>query len=171
MIICAAGDSHGAIDRLFSGILDFERSLGVCFEVVLHVGDFGIWPDASRIDRATRNHDGAGDFPTWFAENRHAPRRTIFIKRNHEDFVWLDEQPDGEVLPGLFYLKNGRRMTVESEGRTMAGSVVVSVLRILGAIRLLSKDMPIVTIPERRSIHSSRVGVSMCCWCMMRRPG
>ena len=44
MIICAAGDNHGAIDMLYSEILDFEGALNVCFEVVLHVGDFGIWP-------------------------------------------------------------------------------------------------------------------------------
>jgi hypothetical protein len=115
MIICAAGDNHGAIDRLYSDIHNFENALNVRFEIVLHVGDFGIWPDVTRIDRATRNHEGAGDFPTWFAEKRRAPRRTIFIKGNHEDFVWMDEQPDAEVLPGLFYLNNGKRMTLEAE--------------------------------------------------------
>jgi predicted phosphodiesterase len=119
MIICAAGDNHGAIDRLYSDIHNFENALNVRFEIVLHVGDFGIWSDVTRIDRATRNHDGAGDFPTWFAEKRRAPRRTIFIKGNHEDFVWMDEQPDAEVLPGLFYLKNGKRMTLEAEGQTI----------------------------------------------------
>lgn len=35
------------------------------------------------------------------------PRPTLFIKGNHEDFVWLDGQDDPEVLPGLFYLGNG----------------------------------------------------------------
>lgn len=77
------------------------------FEWVLHVGDFGVWPDPHRIDKATRKHDGAGDFPTWWSERRAAPRRTVFIKGNHEDFVWLDAQPEPEVLPNLFYLRNG----------------------------------------------------------------
>jgi hypothetical protein len=36
--------------------------------VVLH--DFGVWPDPDRIDKAKRDHDCAGDFPVWFAENR-----------------------------------------------------------------------------------------------------
>jgi hypothetical protein len=31
----------------------------------------------------------------------------LFIKGNHEDFVWLDAQPSSEVLPGLHYLRNG----------------------------------------------------------------
>lgn len=107
MILCAAGDIHGAIDHLYEDVLAFEAALGVRFEWVLHVGDFGIWPDPERIDRATRHHDGAGDFPAWLAERRSAPRRTLFIKGNHEDFVWLDTQPDREVLPNLVYLPNG----------------------------------------------------------------
>lgn len=110
MLICAAGDIHGAMDRLYDDVLAFEESLGVRFDYVLHVGDFGVWPDPDRVDKATRKHDGAGDFPVWFAENRAAPRPTVFIKGNHEDFVWLDEQLDAgrrEILPGLTYLPSG----------------------------------------------------------------
>jgi len=105
MIICAAGDIHGARDVMYEEVLAFEEALGVRFEWVLHVGDFGVWPDPDRCDRATRRHDGAGDFPVWWAERRAAPRPTLFIKGNHEDFVWLDDQSDAEVLPGLFYLR------------------------------------------------------------------
>lgn len=107
MILCVAGDIHGALDRMFADILTFEAALSMPFDWVLHVGDFGVWPDPSRIDGATRRHDGAGDFPCWFTERRAAPRPTVFIKGNHEDFVWLDAQPNPEVVPGLFYLRNG----------------------------------------------------------------
>jgi hypothetical protein len=107
MILCAAGDIHGALDRLYEDVLAFEGSLGVRFEWVLHVGDFGVWPDPDRIDGATKRHDGAGDFPAWWAERRAAPRKTVFIKGNHEDFVWLDAQPGLELLANLFYLRNG----------------------------------------------------------------
>lgn len=107
MLICAAGDIHGAIGRLYEDILSFEMSLGAPFDWVLHVGDFGVWPDPERIDRATRNHDGAGDFSAWLAAKRPVPRRTVFIKGNHEDFAWLESQTDTEVLPGLTYLRNG----------------------------------------------------------------
>lgn len=110
MLICAAGDIHGAMDHLYEDVLAFESALGIRFEWVLHVGDFGIWPDPNRVDKATKKHDGAGDFPAWIAENRAPPRKTIFIKGTHEDFVWLDSQPRDEVLPGLFYLRNGRVM-------------------------------------------------------------
>ena len=114
MLICAAGDIHGALDQLYADVLAFERELGVRFDHVLHVGDFGIWPDPERVDKATRKHEGAGDFPAWLAGGRAAPRSTIFIKGNHEDFVWLDNRPDDRALPGLRYLRNG--MAIEIEG-------------------------------------------------------
>lgn len=41
---------------------------------------------------------------------------TLFIKGNHEDFVWLDDQPNPEVLPGLFYLRNGTRLDATIDG-------------------------------------------------------
>ncbi len=53
MLICAAGDIHGAMDRMYEDVLAFETALGVRFEWVLHVGDFGVWPDVNRIDKAT----------------------------------------------------------------------------------------------------------------------
>jgi predicted phosphodiesterase len=114
MLICAAGDIHGAMDRLYKNVLAFESLLGVRFDYVLHVGDFGIWPDPSRVDKATRRHEGAGDFPVWLSENRGAPRPTVFIKGNHEDFVWLDSRAKPEVLPDLTYLPNGR--TIDLRG-------------------------------------------------------
>jgi len=107
MLVCAAGDIHGALDRMYEDILAFEASLGVRFEHVLHVGDFGLWPDPDRVDRATRDHEGAGDFPRWFAERRAAPRPTVFIKGNHEDFEWLASLKSPKVLPGLTFLPNG----------------------------------------------------------------
>lgn len=107
MLICAAGDVHGALNRLYEDVLALEAGLRVRFDYVLQVGDFGIWPDANRIDRAARHHDGAGDFPRWLGERRAVPRRTLFIKGNHEDFAWLEGQRDGDVLPGLTYLRNG----------------------------------------------------------------
>ena len=70
MILCAASDIHGALDRLYEDVLAF------------------------------RKHDGAGDFPAWIGERRAAPRKTVFIKGNHEDFVWLDAQHGPEVLLG-----------------------------------------------------------------------
>lgn len=115
MFICAAGDIHGALDRFYDDILAFEVSLGIRFDWVLHVGDFGIWPDPTRIDRGTRNHEGAGDFCTWLEQSRAAPRRTVFIKGNHEDFVWLDAQKTDKILPNLSYLRNGHSIDLDTD--------------------------------------------------------
>jgi uncharacterized protein len=119
VIICAAGDSHGALDRLFDSIIAFEQCLGVPFDWVLHVGDLGIWPDPNRIDGATRRHDGAGDFLVWLAERRAAPRPTVFVKGNHEDFMWLHRQRRSELLPGLHYLPNAEVQEIGAVGEVL----------------------------------------------------
>jgi predicted phosphohydrolase len=121
MILCAAGDIHGALDRLYDDVQRFEDQLCVQFDWVLQVGDFGVWPDPARIDRASRNHDGAGDFAKWLEQARAAPRRTIFIKGNHEDFEWLESRRDTEILPDLWYLRSGCRQTLAgTEGDSVA---------------------------------------------------
>jgi predicted phosphodiesterase len=112
MLLCIAGDAHGRLDRMYSDILAFEVQLCLRFDAVLHVGDLGIWPDASCVDRATREHDGVGDFPAWLAAKKQAPRSTYFIKGNHEDFEWLERQQSREILPGLTYLPNGRILDI-----------------------------------------------------------
>jgi len=112
MLLVAAGDAHGRLDRLYADVLAFERELGRTFAHVLHVGDLGVWPDPARVDRATREHDGAGDFAAWQQEQRAAPRPTTFIQGNHEDFLWLAGREGTEVLPGLRYLANG--MTIST---------------------------------------------------------
>lgn len=109
LYLCAAGDIHGALSRMYNDVLDFEKHLGVTFDWVLQVGDFGVWPDPLRIDRASRKHDGAGEFSQWLKAGRAVPRRTVLIKGNHEDFVWLDAQQSPELLTGLQYLPNGNK--------------------------------------------------------------
>ena len=81
-----------------------EQDLGRAVDLVLQVGDFGIWPSEARVDEATRRHGGAGDFPRWLAENRRAPRPTVFIPGNHEDFDFLVDAGSGEILPDLHFL-------------------------------------------------------------------
>lgn len=61
MLICAAGDIHGSMERFCDDLPAFETALSARFDWVLHVGDFGIWPDPEKIDRGTRNHDSAGE--------------------------------------------------------------------------------------------------------------
>lgn len=81
-------------------------------------------PDPERVDKATRKHGGAGDFPAWLAERREPPRSTIFIKGNHEDFAWLDDRSDDRALPGLRSLRNGMAIEIEgSDGAVRVGGI------------------------------------------------
>jgi predicted phosphohydrolase len=119
MILCAAGDAHGALAALYRDVYDFAQHLRVTFTAVLHVGDFGIWPNPDKVDKATRKHDGAGDFPAWIKNKTKAPVKTVFIKGNHEDFDWLDVQPTSEISPNLFYLKNGTTIDLDTRHETI----------------------------------------------------
>jgi hypothetical protein len=67
-------------------------------------------------------HDGAGDFPAWLAAQRPVPRPTTFIQGNHEDFSWLAQHADRELLPGLRHLSNGSVMTLKNESCEPASS-------------------------------------------------
>jgi Icc-related predicted phosphoesterase len=120
MLVCAAGDIHGAIDQMFDHVLQFEQQLGVSFDVVLHVGDFGAWPDPGKLDKATVKRDGPGDFAKWVNENKTAPRTTVFIPGNHEDFDYLAKfvRPT-EILPGLTYLPSGEVLSFNLGGQTL----------------------------------------------------
>jgi hypothetical protein len=106
---------------MYEHVLRFEQTLGVNFEWVLQVGDFGVWPDPAFSDPATERHGGVGDFHRWLKARRPVPRRTAFIKGNHEDHVWLDKNArEGEILPGLTYIPNGTRIDLITNGQHLA---------------------------------------------------
>ncbi len=172
MLLCAAGDIHGGIDRLYADVLAFEASLDAEFAWVLHVGDFGVWPDPNRVDGASRRHDGAGDFPAWAAERRTAPRRTLFIKGNHEDFVWLDAQPTSEVLPGLHYLRNGTtcELAFGHEVLRVGGIGGCHVRRISSGPRGRCRGTRSATTRATRSQRSARTRTSTSSSRMTRPP-
>ena len=96
---------------MYAEVVAFESTLSIRFDYVLQVGDFGIWTNDGVVDRATRNHGDVGNFPIMWEENKVMPYSTIFIKGNHENFMWLEKQRI-EILPGLFYLKNGTRFNI-----------------------------------------------------------
>lgn len=110
MNICIAGDVHGQLDEFYKNIRDFELKSKISFDVVLQVGDLGVWTDAQNHDGITKLHNGTGDFPRWYKEKRIAPVKTYFINGNNEDFDFLDAvklSGDFEILGNLFYLPNG----------------------------------------------------------------
>jgi Icc-related predicted phosphoesterase len=116
MLFCVAGDVHGKISLLYQKVLAFEDRLNVRFDGLLQVGDFGIWPDLSKIDNSTKINsfgkpasEQSGDFAEWWAAKREVPIPTLFVKGNHEDFDFLYERKRQKkgLLPGLRCLPNG----------------------------------------------------------------
>ncbi|MCL4322168.1 MAG: metallophosphoesterase [Deltaproteobacteria bacterium] len=129
MNICVAGDVHGRIDKFYENIRDFELRLKINFDIVLQVGDFGIWIDEKNHDGTTKLHNGIGDFPEWYKEKRAVPVKTYFVNGNNEDFNFLNAvklSGDFEILKNLFYIPNGTAAKVEIENGSSKGSLVVA---------------------------------------------
>ncbi|MFW0883444.1 metallophosphoesterase family protein [Candidatus Acidulodesulfobacterium sp. H_13] len=110
MNICVAGDVHGRMDMLYESINNFELKLKIKFDVVLQVGDFGVWIDERNHDGTTKLYNGTGDFPEWYKHKRAVPIKTYFINGNNEDFGFLDAvklSGEFEIIKDLFYISNG----------------------------------------------------------------
>ncbi|MCL4428107.1 MAG: metallophosphoesterase [Deltaproteobacteria bacterium] len=116
MNICAAGDVHGRIDKFYGCIKKFESELKINFDVVLQVGDFGIWTDENYHDGITKFHKGTGDFPVWYREKKPVPVKTFFVNGNNEDFNFLNSiklSGDFEILKNLYYIPNGQVVEIK----------------------------------------------------------
>ena len=108
LLICAAGDCHGQLDRMYDTFAHMEATVGRQVDLVLQVGDLGVWPDPDRLDRATRERGDIGDYARWATEGRAVPRPTLFVPGNHEDMSVLAASPPPALLPGLHLLPWGR---------------------------------------------------------------
>lgn len=134
--IAIFGDVHGHLTLAYRLVKRWERETGAPIDLILQVGDLGAYPPPFRIDKATkrfaeRDPDELG-FATYFeggaeaeevlGPDAPAARRVaaplVFIRGNHEDFVFLAElAAGGDPLPAadpyakILYLPNGRRFT------------------------------------------------------------
>lgn len=108
--ILVAGDWHGNEDWALSVIRRVPSLLAhEPRRLILHLGDFGIWPD-----RAGQHY-----LARVAAQLAEVDAELWFIDGNHEDFPQLarlargDRTPDGRVVvrPGLFHLPRGYRWT------------------------------------------------------------
>jgi DNA repair exonuclease SbcCD nuclease subunit len=119
MLICAAGDCHGRLGLMYEVILDLEAQVGRKVDLVLQVGDLGIWPDSSRADKPTIRRAQTGDFEDWHKQGFRVPRPTIFIAGNHDDFNFLQTRKSGEILPDLIFLAWGDVWNFNTGGKTV----------------------------------------------------
>ena len=105
------GDLHGHIRAMYARAEQWQRARGHAIEVILQVGDFGVYPVPDRLDEEKREKYGPGDYASLEHEGWVSPIPTYFCKGNNEDFEALR----GPLLPGLHCVPNG---TVRTLGNT-----------------------------------------------------
>ena len=102
MNIAVFADIHGRILLAFKLCARWEQETGERLDLILQAGDMGIFPDVSRLDKATMRiaeHDPTElgfmkDFVEYADETAAVLAQTtcdlVFVRGNHEDHLWLD---------------------------------------------------------------------------------
>jgi hypothetical protein len=134
MNIAIFADLHGRILLCFKLCERWQRQTGEQIDLVLQAGDLGVFPDLSRLDKATIRHTQddpselgfVHDFADYKPEVAEQLANTtfplVFVRGNHEDQEWLDalEYPtDGplfaiDAYERIFCLKTGFPYTFNS---------------------------------------------------------
>jgi calcineurin-like phosphoesterase family protein len=102
MNIAVFSDVHGRILLAFALCARWERETGERIDLTLQAGDLGVYPDETRLDRATIKHAKADPeelgFLAHFVERKAEVAAIldstdcpmIFVRGNHEDHAFLD---------------------------------------------------------------------------------
>ncbi len=114
MNILLAGPVEGYLDALFDFAKTSQAHWTVC------AGDFGIWPDPERMDRASRSH-AALDFSKRYvgADARVIETSVLTIAGVHDDNRWLANRQSAnntEILSNVHWLAQGYRTAIGFEG-------------------------------------------------------
>lgn len=116
--ICIVGDIHGEIDLFVRKVKQVEIDHGK-IDLVLQVGDFGVFPIKENIDEKTISHGGSKDFEKYYydADNNYyydtgnkfiIPWSTYIIEGNHDDHKFLRTiNTNQEIFKNLRFIKNG----------------------------------------------------------------
>jgi hypothetical protein len=106
VIVAFLGDVHGHVFHSLGVLVRWQQEHRRRLDLIVQVGDLGVWPDPARADRATRRFaltdPGEFDFSRLFhlgedqavvpSEARKRLGGPIwFIRGNHEDDAWLQQ--------------------------------------------------------------------------------
>ena len=133
MLIAVFGDLHGKILLAYKLCQRWQKENKKNIDLVLQVGDLGVWPDPARLDKATARHVdteenelGFIDFANgsealydmFLGKNADALPDIYFIKGNHEDFDFLGSLAckhritiPVDAYHKLNYIPNGKAFT------------------------------------------------------------
>ncbi len=134
--IAVLGDLHGHLGLALLLLEKWEKKTKNSLDLILQVGDFGIWPYPSiRLDNATKRfskkdpeeisfegfYNGTSLLAKYFLEQRKIEAPIICIRGNHEDFYFLNSftRKRKELQPidhyqRIFYLANGESYLFQS---------------------------------------------------------
>ncbi|MEZ4866472.1 MAG: metallophosphoesterase [Caldilineaceae bacterium] len=108
MQIGIIGDIHGRVFHALAAVTIWQLTTGKPFDLLLHVGDLGAFPDPTQLDAATKRYLDADPAETDFSRmlqsqgeraailsdlRQHFATPIYFPRGNHEDFVWLNQLP------------------------------------------------------------------------------
>lgn len=125
MQIAILGDLHGRIYEALNACRQWEIKNSKQIDIILQLGDLGVWPFPERADKATRTFAEKYSSEYGFREFHNPSERVkkllselkanlIFVTGNHEDFQYLAEcttkEPvfSIEPLKRIYCLKNGQ---------------------------------------------------------------
>jgi len=112
--IFLSGPVEGFLSPFFDAVEASQASWAVC------AGDFGIWPDPARMDRASRQHGGL-EFSKYYvgAINREIRVPVLTIAGVHDDHQWLAQRKaanNTEILSNVHWLANGYKTQIGMHG-------------------------------------------------------
>lgn len=133
MLIAVFGDLHGKILLAYKLCQRWQKEHKEKLELILQVGDLGVWPDLTKLDKATVRHieadenelgfldfvNGSETLDSMFlSKDSDALPDIYFIKGNHEDFDFLNTCVDKrhtsapiDAYRKINYIANGRAYT------------------------------------------------------------
>jgi hypothetical protein len=115
MRIALLGSIYGHITETYKNLGKQVYETGIPIDWVISTGNFGVWPDPLRADKASREEPG--DFLEYLSGKRNLPIPTLMVAGKHEDHFWLDrkiKRQEGELVFNLHLLANGNHTTIEN---------------------------------------------------------
>lgn len=121
-------------------------------------GDFGIWPDPDRRDRASRVHAGV-EFASRYVGAEAAPIKipVLTVAGVHDDNRWLNHRQavnNTEILSNVHWLAQGYKTTIGFDGKP---------LRVSGLGRAYSEATYNGQFSKRSHRHYTRRDVERAC--------
>jgi hypothetical protein len=144
--IAVVGDVHGHLALMYTILARWQREHGRRVDVILQVGDLGVFVAGSTLDSATRKHAArdpeelgfapfAGPSPPPTPLDPRPP--LVFIPGNHEDFDYLDRcEHEAGAQGALCPISADRRILMLRSGHVAeqaAGTVSIRVGGVSGA--------------------------------------